>query len=1088
MIRVLDFVTGGVMVASLAGILSVTSPAVPTAEVGPATPYTTGIADSTIPGDGLQARPPGAFRAFPVGRPQTVRFSVDDSAVASLTDRARDDQRRDWLLLTVLNASGLGPEEIRQRIIDLPVARYPFMRQATGLEYGTSRSTMAWGSTVVALVPASQSPGARMDALGAIADRHRKDLGQRPDTVEVFEYSLMPDGDSAVVIRAPAVAGEVLFGAAAGYHEAAVSSEAQLEEFLHTIDDLTYGRLDAGTLVLGGRKLQGSRYRGIGLEEVAAVWGSQGEMENSGFSLDLAFDCDSLEAFFDLEAFPRALEHGVVGDTMEVVRAFRDAHDCKDAFLLWLGSIGNWELAQQLAVDSWDAGYQMARYDGELRGTEVGMVLFYTDLLAKIWSFDFANSTPTTAIPGFSSRIEIPVSPVFKAAEDSLRNGRLWFAPDDESYQLVDDGSLLFAPNATRIFAKSSDPLTPRDETQASPEFQAFIDWWDDHYEEIARYEPEYQRLNQIMKWSLMFGWLRAHEGTSAVEFLGQVPVDTSHWFPDWVRRHPELRFSRWDGVQFYGRGVTGAPAEAMAVLHSRDYSRFGKDWTLSGGVSLGNRLSFASRPALSRSIPMELRRGGAAFNGYASELTTAEGRMFRLASSERGEPILSSVARGTDRFISREGQLAAKDVNHVVRSAGRELEVGASVGQHELAVLRVQRDGGSIVARFSGRDMADAQRIALRLSREPDPARFLRADRNVAEAHDLGSRGQLARLDGSDQWVLFDRRRSSVDLPDGVDGVQAAANGRPTGFRFLSGDEARTELASGRATSIKRAADAVPGQPLEPLAPRDAARRAASDPAAFRARSEADLRARLRHADRAMERRDYDRVDELLSVLDDVGRQRPEVAVRRAIAELRRGRLESAAADLRGLPRLSDRESKALADHVMAAIGASNRRDRDALEGILDLIEFNSRGGGRDGLMSLERAGDRLVTKVAFNRMNVREAGGSAADEILAGHADLYAGPGLNNHDWSSAARQRTLHELVSGGRGRLKLVDEDLRGMDFDAIYAASEPQKQFSRVTARNPRVRFTSPPDRCDDQEGGRPRGDRECRRAYVLVTP
>ena len=29
--------------------------------------------------------------------------------------------------------------------------------------------------------------------------------------------------------------------------------------------------------------------------------------------------------------------------------------------------------------------YQAARYDGPLDGTEVGMVLFYTDLLAKMW-------------------------------------------------------------------------------------------------------------------------------------------------------------------------------------------------------------------------------------------------------------------------------------------------------------------------------------------------------------------------------------------------------------------------------------------------------------------------------------------------------------------------------------------------------------------------------------------------------------------------------------------------------------------------------------------------------------------------------
>src|SRR5262249_1082562 len=43
--------------------------------------------------------------------------------------------------------------------------------------------------------------------------------------------------------------------------------------------------------------------------------------------------------------------------------------------------------------------FQCARYDGPLRGTQVGMTLFYTDLLAKLWaSVDYGHSAPIDRI------------------------------------------------------------------------------------------------------------------------------------------------------------------------------------------------------------------------------------------------------------------------------------------------------------------------------------------------------------------------------------------------------------------------------------------------------------------------------------------------------------------------------------------------------------------------------------------------------------------------------------------------------------------------------------------------------------------
>jgi hypothetical protein len=69
-------------------------------------------------------------------------------------------------------------------------------------------------------------------------------------------------------------------------------------------------------------------------------------------------------------------------------------------------------------TDFWDTpvtqGFQKARYDGYLQGTEVGMVLFYTDILAKIWALNYLDSTPSKLIPEFQSPTKIQISSIYK--------------------------------------------------------------------------------------------------------------------------------------------------------------------------------------------------------------------------------------------------------------------------------------------------------------------------------------------------------------------------------------------------------------------------------------------------------------------------------------------------------------------------------------------------------------------------------------------------------------------------------------------------------------------------------------------------
>jgi hypothetical protein len=330
---------------------------------------------------------PQPFAEFPVGQPKTVVFRVDDPELDSLSAREQADQRRDWLLFTTLRASGLPADSLDQATFDLPPARYGFMRGVGSFEFGETRSVYAGGGLVVALVPAGTTPEQRLDDVGRVADRHRKDLGEIPDSVVVFDYTLDAAGDSARLTRTATLRGRDLFTPASGYREAHVATLEGLGAFMRGIDDLTYARLDAGALVLGGRKVLGSQYRGIGVEDVAALWQSEQKIQQrgagfdarwkreetafnarwsrrtyttqaerralearrqaeadsldalygreareqrivpgSGFSLDPVYDYNSLGVFFDRVAHPNAKAYGVAGDSA-AIRAALAARD-----------------------------------------------------------------------------------------------------------------------------------------------------------------------------------------------------------------------------------------------------------------------------------------------------------------------------------------------------------------------------------------------------------------------------------------------------------------------------------------------------------------------------------------------------------------------------------------------------------------------------------------------------------------------------------------------------------------------------------------------------------------------------------------
>jgi hypothetical protein len=783
--------------------------------------------------------PSASFGLFPQGQRRSVSLNIEEDYLRQFSSRERLDQARDWLLFTIISSIGLPPARVDEILYDLQTSRHGYLQPVSQREYGPRRSRYVDGQNVVALLPA-ETADQRAHDLAHIADKHRNDTGEIPPIIQVFEYTIDLQTRAASIIRRDEVQGQDLYTPQYGYFEDRVKSRQDLERFLGRVDDLTFARMDAEGLTLGGRKIQG--YRGISLENVATVWVAGRELKSKrdqaappdgkkeeefkrrweerirefqarwapklkladhasgqgdkspltpeqrkefsqelatliirkrteqrqlerelmldeqkaaalkgiGFSLDPHYDYKGLADYFKTQIKPKleklALSSHAAVDAESILSAEKGLADEDEIPLLELlddleNSVTESEsaLGFQLKKDILQYQIQTARYDGDsLRRTEVGMVLFYGDLLAKLWALDYKGGSPKRHIEDFTPLPDLHISPVFLPELLELPDTRLWFGPQIKGYQATDNGkALVFARNATRIYAASSNPLDPGREEEPNAEAAGFIGWWDDHFEEIARFEPEYDRLNQIMKWSLLIGWLDHSHNEASLSFLDTVKVDTSFWFPDWARKHPELRFRQWDQIGFYPKGYKGIQTEAMPTLFSRSYFQSGSHGYFAGGVSLADKDAFEKRGAFPsyKQIKKWIIRSDldAERSAGPGGVKVLDGSEYQMAQTAPNRSRLTAIPRPGEIIRSKFAQLLGpqKIERFTVRTQNNST-ITSSAGGTDFANLDIVSSENGFKLSFKGLDLERAHRLARRVSRSPNPESALRIDPDV--------------------------------------------------------------------------------------------------------------------------------------------------------------------------------------------------------------------------------------------------------------------------------------------------------------------------------------------------------------------
>lgn len=750
------------------------------------------------------------FKNFPVGKTRSITFDLTDEAFDEMSDREVLDQARDWLLYTTLAGSDYTVEQINQSSFDIPAIRRGYLRSTANYEYGETRSYFIGDGNVIVLVPAGKVKE-RPAMLAAAADQHRKNSGEIPKALVVFDYKINWDRQaarlSAELTRRVTLEGAELFSSKYAYQEKEIKSLVDLQQFLSQVNDISHARLKENSLIVGGRM---ASLQGIGIEEIADVWQSEqsqrtNQVSGSGFSLDPTYDFAPLKNYFDstIAAEIRQMSTGISGASARQLN--RDISEASenlgkqeaDEFLDLMEKLSQIDpnAADSIMQEVYNRfAFQTARYDGRLQGTEVGMVLFYTDLMMKLWGWDYDGSTPRS-IDDFRIKTEMPLSPIYEQDLRMNSNTRIWLGPRTKGFQKADSNkSLSFGRIATHLFSASSNVFRPDVEVETNAMNADYIGWWDDHYEEVARYEPQYERLNQIMKWSLLINWLNDNEQGNQLGFLKDVSVNRSHWFPDWVKQHPELKFHQVENM-FHERGYRGSQTETLPILESKGFNPFGRPNVvhhLSGGVSLGSSKDIARNIALGpeTSIGKAARRSNLDYEASSVDsgvLHTVEGSTFKLTKFGDQSMSVVSSAKDVAKLRSHYGELANVSFDRVMTREGENLNLNTRAASADIGDLDITPTGAGFNITWFSSDIDVGQTFARRLSSSPDPANLLSSGQDVEMyIKSFDASRYLVKLRDSNRWmeVSFDESTTALNSGARVANIENAA--RPVNLNWL--------------------------------------------------------------------------------------------------------------------------------------------------------------------------------------------------------------------------------------------------------------------------------------------------------------
>lgn len=343
---------------------------------------------------------------------------------------------------------------------------------------------------------------------------------------------------------------------------------------------------------------------------------------------------------------------------------------------------------------------QCARYDGPVQGTRAAMTMFYTDVMMKVWqSVDYHESAPDSAVPGFVNAPDVTsrLEPEYVDELDRLPGTRIWLGLREDGYTQSSLKALSFAPIVTRLYAAGSNPLRIDEESeQVNEPSRRTIGWWHRHYADVADYEQEYHRQNQLMKWSIATASLVE---AGVLRALGERTAARDQVFETWYRRHESLKFK--EDIRLLPRAQWVGGTECMERLISRQYEvpgGLGTRW-MEGGVSLGGKGALKSTRSVGGvdDVARGLSRGADLSRATGQGVTSAQRGLYRFVPNGIGRTRVSLAVKGAPRYRRFGSDIALSRVDSSLALRGRTAAIEVRIDSGVLGRFEARRGSGRV-------------------------------------------------------------------------------------------------------------------------------------------------------------------------------------------------------------------------------------------------------------------------------------------------------------------------------------------------------------------------------------------------------
>ncbi|WP_112268776.1 hypothetical protein [Lentzea terrae] len=572
---------------------------------------------------------------------QQQGFTVSFAAAENALGEDRENQLRDWARIGLAAHLGLDTQAMRDAFYDaLPIRDNGFAdlaRQPTGPGRALSHH-----DTLHLLIPRDDVNDKR--TAGLLLDQHRTDTGSDPQQVQVHRYEIR---DSTIEIIDEDRKSTNDFRTSNGYVSERVDDG--LGKFLAKAKHLSTLEVRGNEIWAGGWNWPGPE---VTEADISVLQRAYAKKEQPAFSLDPPGEPPTLEDVRAvLKNVPQQTIDQLLGGQLDEQLIQAGLFDRATPAQLQAGGLptDRTDLWTMLNVLQNRPLYNEARYEGGIQGTEVGMTLFYTDLIAKQWVDGVGNGVPK--ITGFVPDSEAETPPAHCATSSKAESGRLWFGQNDKAFSFTGDKASLGA-QSTRLFSRSDGAVG---EVEPSFAFGRGLRWWDEHYQEVADHEAQYARLDQIMRWSGALEWLQ-----SKGKHLPATEPKNTLKFAEWYQSRTDLKER--DDV----RPVQPPSAKQEAVLTkpSKAYQDCGF-YGVRGGVSLGDRIARIG-DGYQADLPEPVRRAGA--TETSSTLNNGNGKITEVTVDIRdGQP---QIVDRVERTITTANNTAKTDT----KATGREV------------------------------------------------------------------------------------------------------------------------------------------------------------------------------------------------------------------------------------------------------------------------------------------------------------------------------------------------------------------------------------------------------------------------------